>query len=419
METVTRRTRMDALPENTDYADGGCDLYPSCLRCPLPRCRYDEPGGAAGMLRTGRDSTILRLAGEDGVSVDSLAEMFGLPANDLPRPAYRSRWPAGRLKVRSGGFVTIRRMQTWSLVDGRWEKGEAPGASARWHHVGDGGADELQALAVRYGLHPLSIEDCLSTLLHTPKIDEFSDHIFIVVAALVKAEGPDAMEEIDIFLGRDFLISWVDHAIPEVAETIAALDNGVTLRPGADGLLYELLDRVVDGILPEVHLLAELIEGVEGDVLAGREQATVSHRVVGLRAQAGRIRRLLSPQISVIQRLSRGEFAQISSPNAIYFRDVYDHMIRVDLTLESVREDAEVVLSTYLSAMNNRMNEVMKVLSVVAALALPATVISGVFGTNFDNVPGLHSNWGFVLMIGGMATLASGMAFYFRRRGWF
>ena len=85
METAQRRTRIDALPENTAYADGGCDLYPSCLRCPLPRCRYDEPGGAPGMLRNGRDSTILRLAGEDGVSVDHLAEMFGLSRRTIFR----------------------------------------------------------------------------------------------------------------------------------------------------------------------------------------------------------------------------------------------------------------------------------------------------------------------------------------------
>ncbi len=310
-------------------------------------------------------------------------------------------------------------METWSLLEGHWVHGDDPGAAARWHHV-DGRANaDLHTLAERYRLHPLAVEACLSTAVHTPKVDEFADHIFIVVVSLVKAEGPDALEEIDIFLGADYLITWIDRDTPEMRATIEALDNGVTLRPGTDGLLYELLDRLVDGILPEVDTLAELIEGVETEVLAGREQATASHRVVGLRAQAGRIRRMLAPQMSVMQRLARGEFSQVSQPNAIYFRDVYDHMIRADLSLESVREDAEVVLSTYLSAMNNRMNEVMKVLSVVAALALPATVISGVFGTNFDNVPGLHSNWGFVLMLTGMAGLASGMALYFRRRGWF
>jgi len=93
--------------------------------------------------------------------------------------------------------------------------------------------------------------------------------------------------------------------------------------------------------------------------------------------------------------------------------------VRIDLGLEELREDAEVALSTYLSAFNNRISEVMKVLAVVGALALPASVIAGIFGTNFDNVPGLHSNWGFLAMIGSMTGLAVGMALYFRHRGWF
>jgi magnesium transporter len=92
--------------------------------------------------------------------------------------------------------------------------------------------------------------------------------------------------------------------------------------------------------------------------------------------------------------------------------------VRIDLALEGVREDAEVALSTYLSALNNRMSEVMKVLSVVSALALPAVVITGIFGTNFDNVPGLHSNWGFTLMVGSMLAIGGGLAMFFRRRRW-
>ena len=120
-----------------------------------------------------------------------------------------------------------------------------------------------------------------------------------------------------------------------------------------------------------------------------------------------------------MQRLSRGEFEMVSEANRIYFRDIYDHLVRVDIALETLREDSEVALNTYLSVLNNRMNEVMKVLSVVSALALPAVVITGVFGTNFDNVPGLHSNWGFLTMMGSMVGIAASLAYYFRRKGWF
>jgi magnesium transporter len=151
-----------------------------------------------------------------------------------------------------------------------------------------------------------------------------------------------------------------------------------------------------------------------------KSNAGTRHRqILASRARAGRIRRILTSQLAVMQRLSRGEFALISEPNRIYFRDIYDHLVRIDLALEGLREDAEVALSTYLSAVNNRLSEVMKVLAVVSALMLPGTLITGVFGTNFDNVPGLHSNWGFLIMIVSMAAIAVGMAIFFRRRRWF
>jgi magnesium transporter len=183
-------------------------------------------------------------------------------------------------------------------------------------------------------------------------------------------------------------------------------------------LLYEIADRLGDGVMPELNALAERLDALESSALDHPEDSRTSHQVVNLRAHAGRIRRYLGPELAAIQRIARGEFEEVSEANRIYFRDVYDHLVRVDMALEAVREDAEVVLSTYLSAVNNRMGEVMKVLSVVAALALPATVIAGIFGTNFESVPGLHSNWGFAGMLVAMAALVGGMGLYFKRRGW-
>jgi magnesium transporter len=309
-------------------------------------------------------------------------------------------------------------MATWSFCEGAWQAGDCESASCRWFQLSASDSDALQSLAPRFGLHPLAVEDCLSRLLHPPKLDEFRDHLFIVLVAVV--DGPAAsVDELDVFLGRDFLITYADVPLPEVEAVALALSQGRPVRPGADGLFYEIADRMVDGILPEVNALSARLEALETAVLQSGAHGLQSHEVVESRARAGHIRRLLSSQLTATQRLARGEFPYVAEANRIYFRDVYDHLVRVDIALEAVREDAEVVLSTYLAAVNNRMNEVMKVLSVVAALALPATVISGIFGTNFDNVPGLHSNWGFVAMIVGMASLAGSMALYFRRRGWF
>lgn len=312
-------------------------------------------------------------------------------------------------------------MHTWSLVGGTWREGDLEDATLRWFDLGRQDASALHDLGRRFGLHPLAIEDCLATMMHAPKIDDFGTNLFIVLQALEPGmEGP-VPEELDIFVGHDFCISYSDSASAgHAAESLqAALRNNIAVRPGPDGLAYELADRAVDNILPQVHTLAERLESLQDTVLAGTSDNRVNREVLELRARAGRIRRVLSSELGVVQRLSRGEFAEIAESNRIYFRDVYDHLVRIDLGLEELREDAEVALSTYLSAFNNRISEVMKVLAVVGALALPASVIAGIFGTNFDNVPGLHSNWGFLTMIASMTGLAVGMALYFRHRGWF
>jgi magnesium transporter len=140
--------------------------------------------------------------------------------------------------------------------------------------------------------------------------------------------------------------------------------------------------------------------------------AGTEHRQIRDSRPRRAIRRILTPELPSCS--AWGEFAgQPGGPRYL------DHLVRIDLALEGVREDAEVAISTYLSAINNRLSEVMKVLAVVSALLLPGTVITGIFGTNFDNVPGLHSNWGFLLMVVSMVGIAVGMALFFRRRGWF
>ena len=307
-------------------------------------------------------------------------------------------------------------MQTLSFDGTRWCEGEQNGAEYLWFNIERPDSEALEILRERFGLHALSIEDCLSPNPHAPKIDEFSDHLFLVL--LAPREGrPGLTEEFDVFLGERFVITYADAPLPEVAKVMESTTDGRTLRRGPDGLVYEIVDIMVDGFLPATMALSDELEALGAAVL-GESGRGPSREILELRTRAGKLRRHLVPQLGVIQRLSRGEFAFVQQANLIYFRDIFDHLVRLDFALEGVREDAEMALSTYLSNLNNRMNEVMKVLAVVAALALPATVITGVFGTNFDNVPGLHSNWGFALMIGAMAGLSGAMAWYFHQRKW-
>ena len=311
-------------------------------------------------------------------------------------------------------------MHVWSFVDGRWREGEHDGAP-HWFDLARTDEAALRDLATRYGLHHLAVEDCLSPYLHTPKLEDFGDHVFIILADMVDGrEGPE-LEELDAFLGRDFLITYHDRpASPPAIEALSrALANGQIVRTGVSGLLHEVADRSVDAMLPRVAAIGTELDDIEDRILSTGNSRTDQRKVLARRALAGNLRRLLSPEQQFMLRLGRGECGVVEEANVPYFRDVYDHLLRVDLALEEIREDSEVALNMYLSSINNRLSEVMKVLAVVSALALPGTVITGIFGTNFDNVPGLHSNWGFALMMGAIGGVAVGMAYFFKRRGWF
>ncbi len=319
-------------------------------------------------------------------------------------------------------------MQIWSSRDGVWHQGELEGADFAWFDITGRDDPALNDLAVRFQLHPLSVEDCHSELPHAPKIDDFGEHLFIVFHGVMDGAGGRETEELDVFLGQEFLITYQDRPIfvpgadgdqPVAEVVISALQNGIGVRPGPDGMLYELADRVVDAILPRVNALAEQLDAIHDEILASGHDRAQHRDILAVRARAGHIRRVLTPELAAIQRLSRGGFPEISEPNRIYFRDIYDHLVRADLALQGLREDTEVAISTYLSAINNRLSEVMKVLAVVSALLLPGTVITGVFGTNFDNVPGLHSGIGFTAMMSAMGAIAIGMGLYFKKKGWF
>lgn len=311
-------------------------------------------------------------------------------------------------------------MHAWSKVDGRWQEGDS-GSGLRWFDLCRDDEAPLRTLAANFGLHPLAVDDCLSPYLHTPKLEDFNSYLFIILADMVEGEAMPEIQELDIFLGKDFLVTY--HDAPELPAAIAgvahALESGMNLRPGASGLFYEVADRSVDAMIPIVTHLGEELDAIEDHILIDGRLGEDHRRVMAQRGLAGKVRRLLTPELQFMMRLGRGEFAVVEPSDRPYFRDVYDHLLRVDLALEELREDTEVALSMYLSAMNNKLNEVMKVLAVVSALALPGTLITGVFGTNFDNVPGLHSQTGFALMIGGITGVMLGMAYFFRRRHWF
>ncbi|MEX2081043.1 MAG: CorA family divalent cation transporter, partial [Dehalococcoidia bacterium] len=208
-------------------------------------------------------------------------------------------------------------MRVWSFSGGNWASGDAEGDVLRWFDI-DGPPDraDFEAIAERYGLHPLAVEDCLSLNSHAPKIEDFGDHLFIVIHGFEL--GPDGPEpvEFDVFLGTDFLVTYSDVPVSVCAEVERALGSGQSVRPGTDGLFYEIFDRVVDDLVPLADTLSAKLEGVQAEALeTGNVSPATNHHVLEIRARAGRLRRLLITQTLIAQRLGRGELPCIHDEN--------------------------------------------------------------------------------------------------------
>jgi magnesium transporter len=196
-----------------------------------------------------------------------------------------------------------------------------------------------------------------------------------------------------------------------------AVNSSITGKD-ADSLTHALFDITVDDFHPVVERLDDEINEVQEQVLAHPDKRLLEQTLL-IKRRAQRVRRTILPQRDVAARLARGEYPELIKPGSVvYFRDIYDHTLRVEEMIEVVRDVADSTLSTYLGAQNNRTNEVMKTLAIVTAIFLPLTLIVGVYGTNFDNVPEYRMKYAYPLMWGAMITIVLALLAWFRWRKW-
>jgi magnesium transporter len=274
-----------------------------------------------------------------------------------------------------------------------------------------------------FQFHPLAIEDCFDDRVDTAKVDDYGDYLFIVAPYAVydlQAEEVN-IRELCVFLGASYVVSVHQRPIQPVHDIFdRATAESHILDRGPDFLVHSLLDAIVDELLPAIETMNEQLDDLERAVLDDPHHGHLTS-ILLLKRNALRLRRSLEAQRDMVNRLSRGEYPDFIRPDtAIFFRDVYDHIVRGATMIEGVRDLADDALSYYLTANNNRMTEIMKALSVVASVFLPLTLIASVFGTNLDySWLGLTFDGGFYLMLAFMLLIAAGMFVFFRKRGWF
>jgi magnesium transporter len=283
--------------------------------------------------------------------------------------------------------------------------------------------EDTRILSEIFDFHALSIEDVVSPIVDPAKIDDHGSYIFIVVQALTGYEVDAELEtvEVEFYLGPNYVISCHRQAPPSISvfcEKAQLIEH--IMHRSAAWVLHGLLDGIVDDYLPIVDELDETIDRLENEVLVRPDQSLL-HKILKAKRNSLRLRRATSPQRDIMNRLSRGEFpALIPAETSMYFRDIYDHLVRIEYLIEALRDLSDGALQTYLSVVSNRLNEVMRVLTAVATIILPLTLIAGLFGTNYSaNVwPGYDTTWGFPAVATSMVVAAVGMLIYFRWRRW-
>ena len=278
--------------------------------------------------------------------------------------------------------------------------------------------DVIQQIGDCFGLHPLVLEDIAHTE-QRPKIDDFESYIFVISQMLLFDEEEEQIkaEQFSVILGRNYVISFQEisgDVFNPLRERLRK-GKGRIRKMRADYLMYALLDAIVDNYFIVLEKIGERVEELE-DGLISNPGPAILQTIHNLKRELIFLRKAVWPLRELISRLERGESDLIQDKTTIFLRDIYDHTIHVIDTTETLRDIVSGMLEVYLSSMSNRMNEIMKVLTIIATIFMPLTFIAGIYGMNFKYMPELEWRWGYFITLGIMLIISGIMLIWFRRR---
>jgi magnesium transporter len=291
---------------------------------------------------------------------------------------------------------------TWINIDGL-------------HEVG-----VIESLGKHFGLHPLILED----IVHTgqrPKMEDFEEYLFTVLNMLRYDQEDDQVkaEQVSLVVGPNYVLSFQERpgdVFDGVRERLRK-GKGRIRKAGSDYLAYALLDAVVDEYFLILETIGEKIEVVEEELLTNSTRETLQN-IHDMKREMIFFRKQVWPLRELVNGLSKGESSLICESTGIYLRDVYDHTIQIIDTIESFRDMLSGMLDIYLSTISNKMNEVMKVLTIMATIFIPLTFLAGIYGMNFKYMPELEWRWGYFMVWGVMVVIGVSLVGYFKRKKW-
>lgn len=280
---------------------------------------------------------------------------------------------------------------------------------------------EIHRLGDLFNLHPLAVEDLINPQ-HRPKIDIYENGLFVVVrdADVDRIEKGARALELDLFLGRNFIITVHTERMQSIEKALARIESAAsrTLGRGPDYLMHWIIDMLVDDNLQLLNWLDEEISELEEDLFKAQTQ-DVLVQTVRLRKNIIYLQRILAPELELIKRLAWDDLPFVKKSLRVYFRDVYDNLVRINDLVVAYREIVSSDVATHQTIVSNKLNEVMKTLTIIATIMLPLTLVTGFFGMNvhFPYTPDDSSV--FWVLLASMSVLGVGMLYYFKRRGWF
>ena len=289
-----------------------------------------------------------------------------------------------------------------------------------WIDVEGLDAHVLTRLGERFGLHPLALEDAMN-VPQRPKAERYEKHYFLILHMLRVVREQLTDEQISVFFGEGWVITLQERIEGDTFDAVRSAirhGRGRTRDSGADYLAYLLLDSVVDAYFPIVELLSERTADLEQEAVTTTASTECLIEIQQTRHDLLALRRAVWPVREEIGALIRDESGLIAAETRLFLRDAYDHAVQALELVESLRETGTSVMEVYLSAQNQRLNEVMKVLTVMATLFIPLTFIASIYGMNFQHMPELHWRYGYAWALGLMAATAGGLILFFRRKGW-
>ncbi len=278
----------------------------------------------------------------------------------------------------------------------------------------------IERIGMQYNLHPLTTEDIVNTS-QRPKLEDYESYLFIVAKMVYYQPEKEnlTVEQISFVVGPNLVLSFQEHkadVFDPVRQRIR-IAKGKIRRMGSDYLAYALIDAIVDNYFSVLEKMGDVVQELDLQVMESPERSVLSS-LNSLKREMILLRKSIWPLREVINGLMRGETKLITKPVIIFLRDVYDHTIQVNDAIETYRDLVSGLMDVYLSSISNRMNEVMKMLTIIATIFIPLTFLAGLYGMNFDFMPELHVWWAYPTLLAFMLVIAVIMLIYFKRKDW-